>query len=58
MNDRLPFKMYQYKVCLLVILSYINYVNYAKLLNNASTINPMPDLFLTALKIHIDNVLK
>ena len=31
---------------------------YAKLPNNASTINPMNDCSLTALKIHIDDVLK
>ena len=31
---------------------------FAKILNNALTINPKPDRFLTALKIHIDDVLK
>ena len=30
---------------------------YANYPNNASTINPIPDCFLTALKIHIDDVL-
>ena len=31
---------------------------YAKLSNNASTINPMPDCYLIGLKIHIDDVIK
>ena len=31
---------------------------YAKLPNNASNINPMPDWFLTKLKEHIDCVLQ
>ena len=42
-----------------VLLLYINYVgmqNYQTMY--LITINPMPDCFLTALKIHIDDVIK
>ena len=39
-----------------VLLLYINYVDMdIKLPNNILTINPMPDWFLTAFKIHVDD---
>ena len=52
----LAFKIYQYEYnfCTTVYKLCRN----AKLPNNASTIIPMPDCFVTALKIHIDDVLK
>ena len=42
---------------LYAVLNYVDMQSYQKK-KNASTINPMPDCFLTALKIHIDDVLK